>query len=791
MKDAKQILPKIDVKKILPEEYMKYIKILWIIYFSFLGLIFLVFLLVSVGAFGFMPTFDELENPRSNLATEIHSADQVLLGKFFYENRSNVHFEDLSPNLVNALIATEDARYMNHAGVDARSLMRVITFTVIGGKESSGGGSTITQQLAKNLFPRKENPSFFELVSTKLREWVTAVKLERNYTKQEILAMYLNTVDFGSQSFGIKSAARTFFNKTPDSLNLQESALLVGILKAPTRFSPIRNPQNAVDRRTTVFAQMRKYNFISEAEFDSLKALPLDMSKFRIQDHTAGIATYFREYLRMMLTASEPKEEDYTDLIKYKIDKDEWDNNPAYGWCNKNLKADGTPYNLYKDGLHIYTTINSKMQRYAEEAVVEHLSKDLQPEFYKHWKGVKKAPYDWTLSDEKIDQMIWQGVKRSERYRAMKEQNVPQHLIEEAMKTPIKMKLFSWNGEIDTVLSPYDSVKYHKWFLLTGLMSMEPQTGYVRAYVGGIDYKYFKYDHVKLARRQVGSTFKPFVYTVAIQEGDYSPCTKVPNVPVSFDLPYGQKWEPKNSGDYKEGEMVSLKEALANSINWISAFLIKRYSPGPVIKVARKLGIKSDIPEVYAICLGTPDLSLYEMVGAFGAYANKGVYTEPIFVTRIEDKHGNVLATFVPRRSEAMSEETAFVMLSLMQGVVESGTGARLHGKYKLNNQIAGKTGTTDNNSDGWFMGIVPNLVTGVWVGCEDRSVHFRSTALGQGANMSLPVWALYMQKVYADPSLKVSPRDRFEVPRKDISIELDCGKYNSDNVIINFDKKF
>jgi penicillin-binding protein 1A len=776
---------------LFPEEHKKIIKRLWLIYFAVIGAINLLFIAISMGWLGFMPTFEELENPKSNLATEIYSSDQALLGKYYIENRSNVHFEDLSQNIVNALIATEDVRFSEHSGVDARSVLRVMTKTIGGGDESSGGGSTITQQLAKNLFPREENQNIFKLAVRKLKEWVIAVKLERNYTKQEILAMYLNTVDFGSQSFGIKSAARTFFNKTPDSLNVQESALLIGLLKAPTKYSPTKNPENAKTRRATVLAQMEKADYITEEEFEKLKDLPIDMTNFRIQDHTAGIATYFREYLRTMLTAKEPKEADYDDPVRYKSDLDEWQNNPAFGWCNKNLKADGTPYNIYKDGLRIYTTINYKMQQDAEEAVVEHLKGELQDEFYQHWKGVKKAPYDYSLSEEKINEMIVAGFKRSQRYRSLKAENAPESVITKAMNTPVPMKIFSWKGEIDTVMSPYDSVKYHKWFLLAGLMSMEPETGYVRAYVGGIDYRYFMYDHVKLARRQVGSTFKPFVYTVAMQEGEYSPCSKLPNVPVTFDLPYGQKWEPHNSSDYKEGEMVTLKEALANSINWISAFLIKKYSPGTVVKIARKLGIKSDIPEVPAICLGTPDISLYEMVGAFAAYANKGVYTEPIFITRIEDKHGNVLANFVPRRNEAMSEETAFIMLSLMQGVVESGTGSRLRGKYGFTAQIAGKTGTTDNNSDGWFMGITPNLVTGIWVGCEDRSVHFRSTALGQGANMSLPIWALYMKRVWADPSLKVSPKDRFAPPRGGVPAELDCSKGGGETPPPNFDRQF
>lgn len=771
-------------------DFLKYIKRLWIFYFSVFGFICLLFLIISLGGLGFMPSFEDLENPKSNLASEVYSSDQKLLGKYFIENRSNVHFEDLSPNVINALVATEDARFTEHSGIDVRSVFRVIVRTIIGRDQGSGGGSTITQQLAKNLFPRENNPSKLKLFSIKLREWVTAIKLEKNYTKEEIIAMYLNTVDFGNQSFGIKSAARTYFNKTPDSLNIPEAALLIGMLKAPTRYSPIINPENAVKRRMVVLKQMEVYGYITPEQYQQYKDEPLDMSKFKVQDQNYGTATYFREYLKILLTRKKPVEDDYADSKRYREDLEQWENNPAYGWCNKNLKADGTPYNIFKDGLRIYTTINSKMQQYAEEAVREHIGKELQRDFYQHWKGVKKAPFDYSLSEEKIKQIIMQSVYRSERYQSMKKANIPEDKIMRVFNTPVKMRVFTWNKEKDTVMTPLDSVKYYKWFLLAGLMSVETQTGYVRAYVGGINYKYFKYDHVCMARRQVGSTFKPFVYSVAMQEGEFSPCSKVPNVPVTFDLPNGQKWEPKNSSDYKEGEMVSLKEALANSINWVSAFLIKRYSPGPVIKVVRKMGIKSEIPEVYAICLGTPDLSLYEMVGAINTFGNKGVYIEPIFITRIEDKHGNVLASFVPKTQEAMSEETAFLMTSLMQGVVESGTGARLRGKYGMTNQIAGKTGTTDNNSDGWFMGMVPNLTTGVWVGCEDRSIHFRSTALGQGANMSLPIWALYMKKVLADKSLNISVNDRFQRPAGELSVEIDCGKYRQDNNTINFDNR-
>lgn len=769
-------------KQVDNSQFHKYIKRFWITYFAIVAFIFVIFIAISLGLLGFMPSFEELENPKSNLATEIQSSDGVLLGKFFIENRSNVHFENLSPNIVNALIATEDARFTEHSGVDVRSIFRVIWKTILGRDKSSGGGSTITQQLAKNLFPRGKSPSKLQMFSIKLREWVTAVKLERNYTKEEILCMYLNTVDFGSQAFGIESASKTYFNKSPDSLKIEEAAMLVGLLKAPTKFSPIRNPENALKRREVVLSQMEEYGFIDEQKYDSLRKLPIDMSGYKIQDHTAGLATYFREYLRSLITKDKPEEEEYLDKKVFKEDLAEWDDNPLYGWCNKNKKADGSPYNIYKDGLRIFTTINSKMQKYAEEAVAEHLGKELQPQFYKHWKGVRGAPFDATLTKSQLDDIFWQAIKRTDRYISMKKSNISDEEIKQVFNKPVKMRIFTWKGEKDTTMSPLDSVKYYKWFLLAGLMSMEPQTGFVRAYVGGTNYKYFKYDHVKSAKRQVGSTFKPFVYTLAMQEGEYSPCTKVPNVQVVVDLGDGTVWEPHNSSDYKEGEMVSLKEALANSINWVSAFLIKRYSPGPVVKIAKKMGIKSYVPEVYAICLGSADLTLYEMVGAFSTYANKGVYTEPIFVTRIEDKHGNILSKFTPRTNEAMSEETAYLMIRLMQGVVESGTGARLRGpKYNLTNPIAGKTGTTDNNSDGWFMGITPKLVTGVWVGCEDRSVHFRSTVLGQGANMSLPIWAIYMKKVFADKSLRISTEESFFTPKGKIKVELDCGKYEDE----------
>ena len=749
----------------------------WISYCIVLIFIALLFTAISMGWLGFMPSFEELENPKSNLASEVISADQELLGKYYIENRSNSHYSDLSPNLLNALIATEDSRFYNHSGVDTKAVFRVFWGLVSG--NNKGGGSTITQQLAKNLFPRKPDRTFFETVLIKLKEWVVATKLERNYTKKEILAMYFNTVDFGSLSFGVKSAAKTYFNKSPDSLNVEEAALLVGILKAPSWYNPVHNPERATKRREVVLHQMMKHGYLTQEQYDSLRVIPLDMRHYQLEDHTSGLATYFREYLRNILYASKPDKDDYEESQDYRYDSLQWNTNPLFGWINKNPKPDGSKYDIYKDGLKIYTTINSKMQQYAEEAVSEHLKNELQPAFFKHWKGVKDAPFDARLGKTVIDKIMSDAMRRSDRYLSLKKAGLSNDEIRQNFNKLIPMRVFTWRGNRDTVMSPWDSIRYYKYFLQSGLMSMEPQTGFVRAYVGGIDYTNFKYDHVMQARRQVGSTFKPFVYTVAMQEGEYSPCSKVPNVQQTVKMYDGSIWAPQNSEHDHEGEMVTLKWALANSVNWVSAFLIKQYGPEAVIKVAQKMGVKSHIDPVYSICLGTADLKLSEMVGAMSTFANKGIYTEPIFVTRIEDKNGNVISKFVPKQEEAMSEQTAYLMLGLLKGVVESGTGARIRYKYGLTNPIAGKTGTTQNNSDGWFMGLTPGLVTGVWVGNEDRSVHFRSILLGQGATMALPIWAIYMKKVYADKSLKV-PMDDFDKPYDELSVETDCGKFEA-----------
>lgn len=748
-----------DLKK--SRKKRKYILCLWGVFLiAILGVAFM-FFGISMGWFGFMPTFEELENPQTYLASEIYSHDGELLGTYYIENRSKINYSDISPDLINALIATEDVRFMKHSGIDVKALGRVIYGTVTG--QDMGGGSTITQQLAKNLFPRDYNQSMSELVFRKFKEWVIAVKLEKRYSKEEIITMYLNKFDFLNLAVGIKSASRVYFSTTPAKLDLLQSALLVGMVKNPSLYNPLRRPELAKKRRNIVLSQMVKYGYIDREQADTLKTKPLGI-RFQRVDHNIGTATYFKEFLRGEMME----------------------------WCKNHRKPDGTPYDLYRDGLRIYTTIDARLQTHAEAAVEEHLSEDLQPAFFEHWKGHKYAPFVFEPDTikEQVEKIMTQAMQRSERYRRLKRAGVSQDSIEKSFNTPTKMTVFSWDGDIDTVMTPMDSIRYFKFFLHAGLMSVDPPSGQVRAYVGGIDHRYFKYDHVTQGRRQVGSTFKPFLYTLAMQEGaatgEFSPCTKLPNVQVSIELPDGTFWTPQNSTSEKEGEEVTLKWALAHSVNWISAYLMKRFSPLAVIRMAKKMGITTDIPAVPAIALGTPDISLYEMVGAMNTYANRGIYVRPYFVTHIEDKFGNVIEAFAPETNEAMNEQTAYLMLNLMQGVVETGTGIRLKYKYGFRNEIAGKTGTTQNQSDGWFMGITPQLTSGVWVGCEDRSAHFRSISLGQGANMALPIWALYMQRVYADTTLNIT-KDPFPKPTREISVEIDCEKYEQQQQKENF----
>ncbi len=723
------------------QQIKRIIKKLWIFYFSCVGLFILMLLLAGIGAFGYMPNLEELENPKSQLASMIYASDGTLLGTFYHENRTNTQYEEISPNLINALVATEDVRFVKHAGVDPRSFTRAVFGLLT--LRPRGGASTITQQLAKNLFPR-ERRSKPGLVLMKFKEWVLAAKLERRFTKKEILTLYFNTVSFGNNSYGIKIATNTYFGKEPVDLTIDESALLVALLKGPSFYNPRRHPDRALARRNVVLKQMKKNGYISENEYKVLSEKEIDLSNYRLLDHTTGPAPYMREYLRQVISS----------------------------WSRKFKKPDGTTYDIYKDGLRIYTTIDSRMQRYAEQAVTEHLKGYLQPEFYKHWKGHKKAPY-FRLKDEEIETLIKQAVRRSDRYVNMKNDGRSEKEIIKAFNTPVEMTVFSWEREIDTVMTPMDSIRYYKFFLRSGMVSIDPMNGHVKVYVGGINYKHFKYDHVVEAKRQVGSTFKPFVYAIAIQEGE-SPCAEYPNTPITIQLANGQTWSPRNSSNHKEGQMVNLKEALAHSINRISARLIDQYTPAAVVRLVHNLGVESDIPAVPSICLGSADLSVMEMTAAYAAFANKGVYAKPILVTRIEDRHGTVLQTFTSETREAMSEKTAYLMIELMKGVVQYGTSTRIRSRYGIHYPIAGKTGTTDNNSDGWFIGITPNLVTGVWVGAEDRGAHFRSTALGQGANMALPIWAIYMQKIYKDNKLDISKED-FVKPEAFSQTTFDC----------------
>jgi penicillin-binding protein 1A len=710
----------------------KAIIFIWLFTLSPFIIVFTLVNLASYEFFGPLPSFEQLENPDNSLATEIISVDSVVLGKYFFENRTSAIKDEIPEIFIDALISTEDIRFREHSGIDIRALLRAVVGFFSSNKQS-GGASTITQQLAKMLFT-KLPASGIDRIKQKLKEWVISAKLERRYTKDEILLMYLNRFDWVNNAVGIKSASRVYFNKKPIDLNIQESAMLVGMLKNPSLFNPNRRLELTQERRNIVLSQMRKYGKISESLYDSIVQIPIALD-FKKASHNEGLAPYFREHLRGKM-----KE-----------------------WCLNNIKPDGSRYNLYTDGLKIYTTIDSRVQKFAEEAVSIHISK-LQIDFYNHWKGYTNAPFPKDFEPEQIDAIIDQAMRRSVRYKRLKLQGKKINEIRDVFNKKTPMKLFSWNGKIDTILSPRDSLIYSKFFLHSGLMSMEPSTGFVKAYVGGINYENFQYDHVTSGKRQVGSTFKPFLYSLAIQEG-YSPCYQVPNVPVVFDKikwRLEKDWSPKNSGDKElEGLTLTLKYGLANSINTVTAYIMKQFGPHAVVDLAKKIGVKSKILAVPSLCLGTFDLSVYEMVGAYSTFSNKGVWVEPIFITKIEDKNGVILEKFIPESNEAMSEKTADLMVRLLQGVVDGvysptaknkmGTGIRLRRTYGFKNEIGGKTGTTQNQSDGWFMGITPNLVTGVWTGCEDRSVHFRDIKNGQGANMALPIFAEFMQRVYAD----------------------------------------
>ena len=644
---------------------------------------------------------------------------------------------------------------------------------------NTGGGSTISQQLAKQLYPR-DTATVSKLVRnirlgvSKFKEWQTAAKIEKSYTKEEIIAMYLNKYDFLYNAIGIKSASKVYFNTTPDSLKIEEAAVLVGMLKNSSAYNPKRFPERMLERRNIVFSQMTKYGYISQTEADSLKQLPLEID-FHLEDHNTGPATYLREYLRNTMLRPMPDRSKYVQQESYDEAMWQWDNDPLYGWCAKNSKPDGSNYNIYKDGLKIYTTIDSRMQKYAEEALTEHLATDLQPNFYKRAKTFDNPPYSNDIDSKTVEDLLMRSLRQSDRYYVMRSRGYSEDSIMAAFNKPVKMTVFSWKGEIDTVMTPLDSIRYYKYFIRSAIMVEDPHTGYVKAYVGGPDFKYFKYDAVTQQRKQVGSTIKPFLYTIAMQNG-YSPCYMVENIPRRFES--GDTiWEPRSSGPKDmHGKMVTLKWGLSQSENYISAWLMETFPPSSVVDIMHKMGIRSFIDPVPSIFLGTSDIKLEEMVGAYGTFANKGVFTRPMYVTRIEDKNGNIISSFTPKIEEVITEETAYLMLDLLQSVVKTGTGIRLRSKYELFNQIGGKTGTTQNNANGWFMGITPNLVGGVWTGWEDQSIHFETIGEGQGANMALPVMALFLQKVYADPELSQMVEDEFEKP-ENFNMELDCDK--------------
>lgn len=731
----------------------------WSIFALGLASIILIFWLITKGALGYLPPLDELQNPKNKFATEVISSDMQLLGRYYrQENRVGVNYEDISPNMINALIATEDARYYSHTGIDFKSLLRAI---IKMGK--AGGGSTITQQLAKQLWSPRAN-NIFERALQKPIEWVIATKLERLYSKEEILTMYLNQFDFLYNAVGIKSAAQVYFSTTPDQLTIEEAAMLVGMCKNPSMYNPRRRPERALNRRNTVLDQMCKYGYLSTQECDSLQALPVDI-KYQSVDHKQGLAPYFREYLRQILTAKEPKKSNYSEwnAHQYDIDMRLWRENPLYGFCNKNHKPDGTPYDLYHDGLRIYTTIDSRMQKYAEEAVSEHMQ-DLQKSFFREKRKKSYAPFSKDLTEEDIDGIMHRSMRQTDRYRGLKKQGLNENDIRKVFNTPVTMRVFSYDGLIDTTMTPMDSIRWNKHFLRCGFMSMDAHSGAVKAYVGGPNFAHFQYDMVTTGRRQVGSTIKPYLFTLAMDEGMW-PCDSTVNDSITLIDGNGVAWTPRDDHHANQGEMVTLNWGLEKSSNWITAYLMSLFTPEQLVRMMRSFGIEGPLEPVVSLCLGPCEVSVQEMVDAYTTFPNKGIRVEPMYVTRIEDNNGNVLATFVPKTHEIINETTSYKMIYMLRNVMDHGTGVRARFRYGLKAPMGGKTGTSQNHSDGWFVGFTPSLVSGVWVGGEDRSIHFDNMSAGQGANMALPIWAIYMQKVYADEELGYSVEEQFDVP--------------------------
>lgn len=739
-----------------------FVRVLWGILCAVIVFFIISFTSIWFGWIGYMPDLEDLQNPISRYASQVYSVDGKILGTYNMnrENRVHVDYDNLSPYLVKALVATEDERFYNHSGIDFIALARAVVKRGVLGQKSAGGGSTITQQLAKQLYSATAKNTL-ERVLQKPIEWVIAVKLERFYTKEEIITMYLNYFDFLHNAVGIKTASGVYFNKEPKDLTLTEAATLIGLCKNPSYFNPVRYPERCTERRNVVLGQMLKAGYLNNEEYRKAHDEPLALN-FHRMDHKDGIATYFREFLRQYIMAEKPQLKDYPswNRVQFSIDSLAWETDPLYGWCNKNLKKNGEPYNVYTDGLKIFTTIDSRMQRYAEEAVIKHVGNYLQPAFTKENRKKPNAPFTNALKASEVKSILQRSVRQSERYRAMKEQGTTEDEIQKAFRTPVEMSVFTYHGDVDTVMTPLDSIRYIKSYLRSGFVSMDSKTGAVKAYVGGVDFTHFTYDMATQGRRQVGSTIKPFLYALSMSNG-MSPCDVAPNVQQSYG-----NWTPRNGSHARYGQMVTLKWGLAQSNNWISAYLMSRVNPQDFIRILHDFGINTaGVYPSMALCLGPNEASVCEMVSAYTTFANHGIHCSPMFVSKIEDNEGNVIATFQPRMNEVISEESSYKMLEMLKGVMNGGTGSRMRYKYKIECDMGGKTGTTNRNADAWFMGFTPSLVSGCWVGGEDRDIHFDSTRMGQGANMALPIWAYFMKKVFADRSLGYDSNEKFDIP--------------------------
>lgn len=750
-----------------------FVRILWGLLCAVVIFMAVAFTSIWFGWIGYMPDIADLQNPISKYASQVYSVDGKILGTYSMnrENRVHVDFDNLSPYLVEALVATEDERYYDHSGIDFIALTRAVIKRGLLGQKSAGGGSTITQQLAKQLYSATAK-STLERVMQKPIEWVIAVKLERFYTKEEIITMYLNYFDFLHNAVGIKTASDVYFKKNPKDLTLTEAATLIGLCKNPSYFNPVRYPERCTERRNVVLGQMHKAGYISDEEYRTAHDEPLALNFHRI-DHKDGIATYFREFLRQYVMAEKPKLSNYPswNRVQYSIDSTAWENDPLYGWCNKNFKKNGEPYNVYTDGLKIFTTIDSRMQRYAEEAVLQHVGHYLQPAFTKENRAKPNAPFTNALTASEVRGILNRSIRQSERYRVMREQGATDEEIQKSFRTPVEMSVFTYHGDVDTVMTPLDSIRYIKSFLRSGFVSMDAKTGAVKAYVGGVDFTHFTYDMATQGRRQVGSTIKPFLYALCMSNG-MSPCDVAPNVQQTYG-----NWTPRNGSRARYGQMVTLKWGLAQSNNWISAYLMSRLNPQDFLRILNDFGINTyDAYPSMVLCLGPNEVSVSEMVSAYTTFANHGIHCYPMYVSKIEDNDGNVVATFQPRMNEVISEESTYKMLEMLRAVMNGGTGSRMRYRYNIECDMGGKTGTTNRNADAWFMGFTPSLVSGCWVGGEDRDIHFDSTRMGQGANMALPIWAYYMKKVFADKSLGYDPNEKFDIPEdfNPCSSELD-----------------